>query len=244
MEKNLWMKVLSVQPIFCLVIALASFAAADEPVARVRRSYYNNYNYKNYTKTSSKTCPTCAACAPPCPASTPAPPPSTCTDNPCYFNSLPYACSAEQCADFIKSAGDKADLGRAVIVNLPEEVCITTCQLQQYGTATTDSAFLLYRYGACTKTGDLSPVVRDNLNTGTAPSDNVVSSLNCGTETCLAAYVDTIYVKSNCATQTYTADTTLQCTLQLKKGTDLLATSDLTVKVQYVNPADCGIPTA
>ncbi|XP_055340768.1 uncharacterized protein LOC129589891 [Paramacrobiotus metropolitanus] len=201
--------------------------------ARMRRSLSTYYSSNN-TKSLPKTCPTCATCPPPCPA-TPATVPSTssCSDNPCYFSSLPYACSAEQCADFMAKTGE---YGKAVIVNLPEELCVTTCQLQDL--SGTEPVAGLYAFGACTRYERLDITVN-----GQEP--NVVSVLKCGADQCFqASGYGLFYSTDNCNPVMYSQDTVLQCTLSLINAQtmngELYATAQFRLKIQYVDQRDCG----
>ncbi|XP_055340638.1 uncharacterized protein LOC129589793 [Paramacrobiotus metropolitanus] len=209
------------------------------PRAGMRRSLSNYYS-SNSTKSLPKTCPTCATCPPPCPAaqatvsST-----STCSDNPCYFPSLPFACSAEQCADFLAKT---AEYGKAVIVNLPEELCVTTCQLQN--TKDYPNA-MLYTFGACTRYESLDVGIYNN-----DPEPKIVSTLKCGDNKCFYAQAYYLFYGHTecgcCEPVIYTQDTVLQCTLTLtnsQQNNELYATAQFRLKIQYVDQSECGPTT-
>ncbi|XP_055329864.1 uncharacterized protein LOC129582376 [Paramacrobiotus metropolitanus] len=195
------------------------------------------YGYGNYTQArAGGNCLACATCAPPCAAATPAAATPTCSNNPCYFRSLPFACSAEQCADYVSQSGEN---GKALIVNLPAELCVTTCQLEAWSSEGTP----LYRFGACSRYDDLAVQIRDSISAGV--EDAVYPTLTCANDPCFVAYVDTILYTAAAMVPPieYNQDTVLQCTLTLKdkqRNDVLLATTQFRMNIQYVDPADCG----
>ncbi|XP_055341288.1 uncharacterized protein LOC129590209 [Paramacrobiotus metropolitanus] len=105
---------LRTSPIFCIYAILFSVCNADagsSSLYRYKRQQYSyasyspgqyaaalapaNYNYSSSGSTAgSPGCPTCATCTPPC------------TANPCFFSSLPYHCTLDQCTQAQKDSND------------------------------------------------------------------------------------------------------------------------------------------
>ncbi|XP_055340740.1 uncharacterized protein LOC129589867 [Paramacrobiotus metropolitanus] len=186
-----------------------------------------------YSASSKKTCPTCAACPPPCAATAAStPPPNTCQDNPCYLRSLPFLCSAQQCQEFINSTNGN---GKAIIVDLPDKLCITTCQMQWYN----NNGFMIHRFGACTRYKDLAVLV------GQFPSgaqSTVSSYLTCGSDYGFSAIADQIFYARASGSPYYHEDTILQCTLALYNTpvNELYAATDFKMNIRYVPEDQCG----
>ncbi|XP_055340750.1 uncharacterized protein LOC129589876 isoform X2 [Paramacrobiotus metropolitanus] len=189
-----------------------------------------------YSSSSKKTCHTCAVCPPPCSVTAPStPPPNTCQDNPCYFRSLPFACSAQQCQEFVNSTNG---IGKAIIIDLPDELCITTCQMQSY----TNYGFVIHRFGACTRYEDLTAVVAQG--TSATPQPVINSLIRCGSDISFGAFIDQIlYSRISMGSLHYYEDTVLQCTLELHNNqlnNELLATADFKMIIKYVPEDQCG----